>query len=61
MLVGVQTGAASMEISVDIPQRLETDVALDPAIPLLDRYTQRSLFLTTETHSLVPCCCVYNS
>lgn len=40
LLVEVQTVAATMEISAEIPQNLEINVPYDPALPLL-KYTQK--------------------
>ena len=35
LLVGMQTGAAALENSVAVPQKLKTDLPYDPAIALL--------------------------
>ena len=40
LLVGMQIGAATMENSIEISQKLKIELACDPAIPLLV-YTQR--------------------
>ena len=37
-LMGVQTGAASMENSMEILRKLRIELPYDPAIPLLDIY-----------------------
>ena len=38
LLVGVQTGAATMENSMEIPQNLRIELPYDPVIPLLGIY-----------------------
>ena len=38
LLVGMQTGAAAVENSVEFPQKLKLDLPFDPAIPLLGLY-----------------------
>ena len=38
LLVGMQTGAATVENSMEIHQKLKMDVPFDPAIPLLGIY-----------------------
>ena len=38
LLVGMKTGAATVESSMEIPQKLKMDLPFDPAIPLLGRY-----------------------
>ena len=38
LLMGVQTGAATLENSVEVPQKLKTDLTYDPAITLLGIY-----------------------
>ena len=35
LLVGMQTGAATLENSVEVPQKLKIDLPYDPAIALL--------------------------
>ena len=35
LLVGMQIGAATIESSMEIPQKLKMDLLFDPAIPLL--------------------------
>ena len=35
LLVGMQTGAATVEDNVEFPQKTENGTALDPAVPLL--------------------------
>ena len=37
-LVGMQTGVATVEISMEIPQKIKNGYDLDPAIPLLGIY-----------------------
>jgi hypothetical protein len=38
LLVGMQTSATSMDISMEIPKKLKTDLPYDPAIPLMGIY-----------------------
>ena len=38
LLVGMQTGAATVENSIEFPQKLKMELPLDPAIPLLGLY-----------------------
>ena len=38
LLVGMQTGAASVENSMEFPQKTKSGTAFDPAIPLLGLY-----------------------
>ena len=40
LLVGMQTGAATMENSMEFPQNLKMELPFDPAIPLLGLYPQ---------------------
>ena len=35
LLVGMPTGAAALEDSVEVPQKLKTDLPYDPAVTLL--------------------------
>ena len=38
LLVGMQTGATTMEKSLESPQKIKMDLPFDPAIPLLRLY-----------------------
>ena len=38
LLVGLQIGTATMENSMEVPQKLRIDLPYDPAIPLLGIY-----------------------
>ena len=38
LLVGLQTGAATVENSMEFPQKLKMELPFDPAIPLLQLY-----------------------
>ena len=40
-LVGMQIGAAMVENSMDIPQKIKNGTAYDPMIPLLGIYLQK--------------------
>ena len=42
LLVGMQTGTATMENSVEIPKKLEIELPYDPAIPLLGIHTEET-------------------
>jgi hypothetical protein len=44
LLVGVQTGSTTMEISVGVPQKLKMELPQDPAIPLLGMY-QKTVYI----------------
>ena len=41
LLVGMQTGTATMENSVEIPEKLEIELPYNPAIPLLSIHTKK--------------------
>ena len=43
LLVGLQTGAATMEKSMEIPSKLKIELPYDPAIPLLGVYLEKTL------------------
>ena len=45
LLVGVQTGAATVESSMEIPQKIKNGYDLDPAIPLLGIYLKEPKML----------------
>ena len=47
LLLGMQTGAATMENSMEFPQKTKNGTAFDPAIRLLGLYT----FTTLVQHS----------
>ena len=38
LLVGIQTGAATLENSMEVPQKLKIELLYDPAIALLGIY-----------------------
>ena len=38
LLVGMQTGAATVENSMEFPQKTKNELTFDPAIPLLGLY-----------------------
>ena len=42
LLVGMQTSTATMENSVEIPQKMEIELPYDPAIPLLGIHTEET-------------------
>ena len=41
LLVGMQTGAPTVESSMEIPQKLKNDLTFDPVIPLLGIYLKK--------------------
>ena len=45
LLVGMQTGAATVESSMEISQKLKMDLPFDPAIPLLGIYLKEPKIL----------------
>ena len=42
LLVGMQTGAATVESSVEIPQKLKMELPYEPAISLLEIYPKKT-------------------
>ena len=42
LLVGLQTSTATMENSVEIPQKMEIELPYDPAMPLLGIHTEET-------------------
>ena len=40
LLVGLQTDSTTLEINLEFPQKIRTDLPKDPAIPLLGIYTK---------------------
>ena len=42
LLVEMQIGAATVESSMETPQKLKMDLPFDPAFPLLGRYLKKS-------------------
>ena len=42
LLVGMQTGAATVENSMEFPQKIKNGTAFDPAMPLLGLYPKDS-------------------
>ena len=40
LLVGMQTGAATVENSMELPKKLKMELPFDPAIPLLGLYSK---------------------
>ena len=41
-MVGMQTSTATMENSVEIPEKLEIELPYDPAISLLGKHTEET-------------------
>ena len=41
LLVGKQTGAATVESSMEIPQKIKNELPYDPVIPLLGIYPMK--------------------
>ena len=48
LLVGMQTGAATVENSMEFPQKLKMELPFDPAIPLLGVYPKKPETLTQK-------------
>ena len=42
LLVGLQTGAATVENSIEFPQKLKPALPYDPGIPLLEIYSKKT-------------------
>ena len=63
LLVGTQTGAATVESSMKLPQKLKMELPYDPAIPLLGLYPEnpRNTNLKEYMHPYVHCSVIYNS
>ena len=60
LLVGMQTGAATMENSVEIPQKTKNG-PYDPPIPLLGIYPKKlKTNLKEYMHHCVHCSVIYN-
>ena len=51
LLVGMQTGAATVEGSMEIPQKIKIDLPFDPAIPLLGIYLKKPKTLGCKNRS----------
>ena len=41
LMVGMQTAAAAVESSMEIPQKIKMELPYDPAIPLLEIYLKK--------------------
>ena len=41
LLVGMQTGAATVENSMELPQKVKVDLSYNPAIPVLGIYSKK--------------------
>ena len=57
LLVGMQTGAATVENSMELPKKLKMKLPFDPAIPLLELYPMKpdkpiKKNLCSEQHNL---------
>ena len=57
LLVGMQTGAATVESSVEIPQKVKKDLPFHPEIPLLGIYPKelKNTNLKEHKHPYVHC------
>ena len=62
-LVGGQTGAATLENTVEVPKKLKIELSCDPAIPLLGTYSKIMKSVTSKRHLLyhVHCSIVHSS
>ena len=62
MLVGMQTGAATVQSSMELPQNLKMEKPHDPAIQLLGIYPKKAeTLIQKNTHIFVYCSIIYNS
>ena len=63
LLVGMQTGAATMESSMEVPQKTKNRATICPAIPLLGIYLEKdeNSNLKRYRHSNVHSSTIYNS
>ena len=52
LLVGMQTGAATVESSMKIPQQIKNGSAFDPTIPLLGIYRKKPETLISKNISI---------
>ena len=52
LLVGMQTGAATVESSMEIPQKINNGSPFDPAIPLLVTYPKKRKTLIQKNISM---------
>ena len=59
LLMGMQTGAATVESSMEICHKLKMDLPFDPAIPLLGIYTKEPNTLI-QKQPYVHCSVIYN-
>ena len=50
LLVGMQTGAATVENSMEFPQKLKMEMPFDPGIPLLGIYP-KNLEITIQNNT----------
>ena len=62
LLVGMQTGAFTVESSVEIPQKLKMDPPSDPEIPFLGIHIWRTQNTNSKEHKhpYVHCSVIYN-
>ena len=62
LLVGMQTGAATVENSMEFPQKLKLELPFDPVIPLLRLYPKNPVTNSKEPmHPNVHSSTIYNS
>ena len=63
LLVGMQTGAATMESNMELPQKIKNGTACDLKFPLLGIYPKKSKTFDSKkyVHLYVYCSTVYNS
>ena len=51
LLVGMQTGAATLEKSMDIPQKIKIELLYDPAVVLLGIYSKNTKIQIQGVHT----------
>ena len=60
LLVGLQTGLATVEIRVENSQKAKLNLSRDPAVPLLGLLEKDLTSYSTDS-SLAICCSIHNS
>lgn len=63
LLMGVKTGTTTMEICVEVAQKLKTNLPKDPCISLLSIYPKDTTFYYRYLliHIHIHCCCILSS
>ena len=53
-MVGMSIGVATVEESMEVPQKLKIELSYDPAIPLLEMYLKKQKNTMPERNLLPP-------